>query len=167
MACRVTDGTIGPPNNLLAAQAPFRKALMVARPSGEVQVEANWENWSMLSKRQLIRPSHACRLNITMFARNHEAHQLPRASEESLAPEPSAPRAVTFQDQQMPSVSPEVSIPETDSSRVPDSERTLSARTTSQESETTANHGINFLKLPKWEQAMLLQMHPNLGHPTN
>lgn len=140
---------------------------MVARPSGEVQVEANWENWSMLSKRQLIRPSHACRLNITMFARNHEAHQLPRASEESLAPEPSAPRAVTFQDQHMPAASPEMSSPETESSKVPESEMIPPARTTKQASETTANHGVNFLKLPKWEQAMLLQMHRNLGHPTN
>lgn len=82
VACPGTDRTIGPPNNLLAAQAPYRKALMVARPTGEVQVEANWENWSMLSKRQLIRPSQACRLNITMFSRNSEVQK------HTICPEP-------------------------------------------------------------------------------
>ncbi len=45
--------------------------------------EDHWEHWENLSQRQIIRGSHSCKLNITVFARNplvlpDEATILPR-----------------------------------------------------------------------------------------
>ncbi|CAL1128628.1 unnamed protein product [Cladocopium goreaui] len=73
VACRGTDRTMGPPSNLHAHEAPFRKTLMILRPSSQVAHEVNWERWTQLSHRQLIRPAHPCRLNVTVFARDREA----------------------------------------------------------------------------------------------
>ena len=41
---------------------------MILRPSGEIKYERDWEQWSELSNRQLIRPAHPCRINATVFA---------------------------------------------------------------------------------------------------
>ena len=71
MACRGTERTMGPPEQLHPLEAPFRK-MMILRRNGDIQYEKNWERWNHLAKRQLIRPSHACRINITMFAKEKD-----------------------------------------------------------------------------------------------
>eukprot|EP00435_Cladocopium_sp_Y103_P028662 s3013_g7.t1 len=68
IACRGTDRTIAPPHGMHPQEAPYRKMLMLTR-TGDIQHEVHWERWVDLSKRQLIRPSHACRINITVFAK--------------------------------------------------------------------------------------------------
>ena len=47
------------------------------RGTTKIFVENEWENLSELSQRQRVRPSHACRINITVFACNTPA--CPRA----------------------------------------------------------------------------------------
>ena len=42
--------------------------------------EKHWEKWSGLSKRQLVRPSHACRVNITVFAKDYDASRQEKPS---------------------------------------------------------------------------------------
>ena len=79
MACRGTERTMAPPKGMHALEAPFRKMLMLRRDGG-IMHEKHWEKWSDLSKRQLIRPSHACRVNITVFAKDHDAKQTERPS---------------------------------------------------------------------------------------
>ena len=73
MACRGTERTMAPPKGMHALEAPFRKMLMLRR-DGEIQHEKHWERWADLSKRQLTRPSHACRVNITVFAKDFDTH---------------------------------------------------------------------------------------------
>ena len=70
IACRGTDRTIAPPKDMHPMEAPFRKMLMLGR-TGEIKHEVHWEKWVDLSKRQLVRPSHSCRVNITVFAKDH------------------------------------------------------------------------------------------------
>jgi hypothetical protein len=76
VACRGTDRTIPPPVHLHKSQAPFRKTLMILRPSGDIRYEKEWECWSDLSNRQMIRPAHPCRINITVFAKEFESENL-------------------------------------------------------------------------------------------
>eukprot|EP00435_Cladocopium_sp_Y103_P022606 s1610_g5.t1 len=76
MSCRGTDRTMAPPMGMHPQEAPLRKMLFITR-TGEVKYEANWERWTELSKRQLIRPSHACRVNITVFAKEASSHPKP------------------------------------------------------------------------------------------
>ena len=73
---RGTDRTIPPPEHLHKSQAPFRKTLMILRPSGDIRYEKEWECWSDLSNRQMIRPAHPCRINITVFAKEFESENL-------------------------------------------------------------------------------------------
>ena len=77
MACRGTDRTMAPPPGMHPQEAPFRKMLMLRR-TGEVRFEAHWEKWVDLSKRQLIRPSHSCRINITVFAVDPKTTEIPK-----------------------------------------------------------------------------------------
>eukprot|EP00435_Cladocopium_sp_Y103_P054094 s2900_g17.t1 len=72
MSCRGTERTMEPPTHIHAQEAPFRKMLILQR-DGEIKYERHWEDWTNLSKRQLVRPSHACRINITVFAWHHVA----------------------------------------------------------------------------------------------
>ena len=94
MACRGTDRTMAPPPGMHPQEAPFRKMLMLSR-TGEVRFEAHWERWIELSKRQLIRPSHSCRINITVFAVDPKSTEIPKpqskldqGGQEEVTPDP-------------------------------------------------------------------------------
>eukprot|EP00435_Cladocopium_sp_Y103_P073619 s3_g44.t1 len=75
VACRGTDRTMEPPKDMHSQEAPYRRILMLGR-DGTIKYEKDWERWGELSKRQLKRPSHACRINVTVFA-----HDIPRNSQ--------------------------------------------------------------------------------------
>eukprot|EP00438_Fugacium_kawagutii_P005439 Skav226195 [mRNA] locus=scaffold2212:160140:165589:- [translate_table: standard] len=167
IACRGTDRTMGPPSGMMTQEAPHRRALMVLRNNGQVAVEKHWERWDQLSKRQLIRPGHACRLNITMFGSDHpdishassSSAPVPNRTESSAAAEPRieaspVPDQSAVRDHAVPQG---VSHPE-------------SPEETSVERNPEANHsqqGVYFKMLPRWEQQWLLRVHKNLGHPSN
>ena len=56
---------------------PFGNVLSSIENQAKIQIEDHWEQWEQLSKRQLIRRSHPCKISITFFARNidREEHQ--------------------------------------------------------------------------------------------
>ena len=70
IACRGSNRTIAPSEDVAQHEAPWRKCAFLKRGTNRIFVEDEWENWEILSKRQRIRPSHACRINITVFAAN-------------------------------------------------------------------------------------------------
>ena len=163
IACRGTDRTMAPPTDVVPAQCPFRRSLMVMRPSGDIQYEKHWEKWMDLSKRRLVRPSHSCRLHIAVFAQDHpvtlgnssssqdsqvgRVHDIPRVSEAGSLPV-RPPEA-------MPPESPPTSEPpEHDMQDNP------------QPQPQVMIHGPRFRALPKWEQNQIIKMHKNLGHPS-
>ena len=74
LACRGMERTMEPPKGLHPQEAPYRKALILRRDGG-IQHEKYWERWDNLSKRQLSRPSHSCRINITAFAQDHAKNE--------------------------------------------------------------------------------------------
>ena len=166
ISCRGTDRTIPPPAHVHAEEAPFRKTLMILRPSGQVAYEENWEKWNQLSHRQLIRPAHACKLNITMFA--HERPIQPRPID-GVQSEPAS--ASSSQSHVQPDMSQSVHHgtelePHTDETQPADDQETGD----SQEIPDTGpvpSQTMRFRSLPKWEQNQLTLMHRNLGHPSN
>ena len=174
VARRGTDRTMAPPTNIIPSQAPYRRALMLLRPEGNIKYERHWEKWDELSKRQLVRPAHACRINITVFAQDPPESQggsegsqravqfaepvvSARPSEHnptaSAGPMPTVPETV-------PGESAMHDAPATSEEQVPSVSIDVSSQT------PKARHGIRFMSLPRWEQNMLLKMHRNLGHPT-
>ena len=92
VACRGTDRTMSPPKSLMPQEAPYRRTLLMNRNTGEAQYERSWEHWIHLSNRQLVRPSHPCRINITVFARDHAmSSERPQAVEAEVREETSIP----------------------------------------------------------------------------
>ena len=88
IACRGTDRTLAPPQHMLPAEAPYRRRIMIIRHTEEIKYEANWERWDQLSQRQLVRPAHPCKINVTVFGRDRSRNssELPNATE--VSPEP-------------------------------------------------------------------------------
>jgi hypothetical protein len=209
IACRGTDRTMCPPEHLQKEVAPYRRTIMILRPSGSIQYEKEWEKWDNLSNRQLIRPAHACRINCIVFAqdrpeenesRNHQSsdnlknpdnlnnpdnshnpshiNNPPELDREDFSEMPSNPS-------EQPSSSGSRALPvENHQSMQPHPDAPASTEPAPQDSEicpdaTTKlvpdlSHEVSrkdqssqFQALPKWEQTQLLQMHRNLGHPSN
>ena len=144
VACRGTERTIAPPINVTKHVAPFRKALVCLRSSGEQKMEANWENWSILSQRQIIRKSHSAKINITVFGRNPSAE----------AGSPAQPSQVKTPPPQQMEFDRE---PSSQSQEVPDEPQV----------KMSMQHGLKFQALSKEEQEVLIRLHKNLGHPSN
>jgi hypothetical protein len=175
---------MGPPEHLQGESAPFRRTIMILRPSGTIQYEKEWEKWDQLSHRQLIRPAHACRINCTVFAQdNPEVTRIPNPispqgtpSDESVS-EPHDPEQSSGSDQNaapLDETSP-LPAPTDDSASSAPAQRgseTCPNATTNPMSDqvleiSRKDQTSEFQALPKWEQSQLLLMHRNLGHPSN
>ena len=144
IVCRGASRTIAPPKEILPGEAPWRINVFSDRETGEFMIDSDWENWENLSKRQLARPYHACRLLITIFARN------PVESAASDVPTTSLPSSeLRTQD----SIHPENSAGELDlkKSQLADLE--------------SVKQSESFRLLPRDEQIAIIRAHKNLGHP--
>ena len=147
---------------------------MILRQSGDIKYEKEWECWSELSNQQMIRPAHPCRINITVFAKNFEPEITPGQS--SAHPTPTINRKTVDLDDPMPANPDAVSLQPTHPSpqdgevhsprvtTIPDSEK--HEQSTHRE-VCKHDQGTYFHALPKWEQNQLIQIHKNLGHPSN
>ena len=166
ISCRGTDRTIPPPAHVHAEEAPFRKTLMILRPSRQVAYEENWEKWNQLSHRQLIRPAHACKLNITMFAQERPTQS---RSIDGVQSEPAS--ASSSQSHVQPDMSQSVHHgtelePHTDETQPADDRETGDSQEIT-DTGPVPSQTMRFRSLPKWEQNQLTLMHRNLGHPSN
>ena len=171
IACRGTDRTLGPPERMNPQEAPFCRSLLLMRTTNEIKYERFWEQWDRLSKRQLIRPAHSCRINITMFAKNPEAPEdLEVRASGSMS---SADRSVA-----VPSMLPPPLETNANSSSRNSADALMERRNPSElesqpevpkpADETPTKHqDSRFKALPKWEQQEITNMHKNLGHPSN
>ena len=148
IACRGTNRSLGPPQNLSVGEAPFRRGIYQERNSEQISIDEHWENWEQLSQRQLTRPAPASRISITVFAANRSAE--PAAKADSSIEE----EKTSLVDQSKPE-----SIPQT----TPE-ELSLSK---SQLADLQNKHQpASFQQIPKNEQAAILRAHRNLGHPS-
>ena len=175
LACKGTERTMAPPNNVSPKEAPYRRAIMKLRSSGKVIMD-EWEKYDELAKRQIIRKSKPCRVNITVFAAN------PVVCAPSVGPVPSTIEEPASSSRMEPSANPERSsgtprskdqvIDQVDQERITDGKD-------SQESESSRNDppislkqskppvtGNRFMALSREEQAMLRRAHQNLCHPS-
>ena len=185
VACRGTDRTLSLPKDSDKSSAPYRKALMILRSSNNVMFERHWEQWSELSNRQMIRPAHSCRLNVTMFAKEIEksvpgtlplstAATIPEPLQGSPEPTPAEqeqPRTnqpETFDSENEVNSDPRTTTPVAETTEAVRTASTQPLETPESSQELNRNHqGDAFKSLPPWEQTQLIRIHKNLGHPTN
>ena len=153
VACRGTNRTLAPPENIAKGEAPYRRSIFIERSTGVMKAEDDWEHWENLAKRQLIRASHACRLNITVFACN-----LATASP-SIVSRPEAPMTVHPNLSEIPSAE----VPPAGEASSPDPP---SGRTETQRTDLgNMRQSKTFTSLTTEEQQALIRAHKNLGHP--
>ena len=161
IVCRGTNRTIAPPKNLMKGEAPYRRSVFTERNSGKIKADDMWEAWENLPNRQLIRASHPCRLNMTVFACNPEVPKADSASRpdvtEQTAPNSNATPVV----ETIPATEPKHS--EATDTESPNPDSTL---TESQQADLKSpTQGTLFKSLTKEEQLALIRAHKNLGHP--
>lgn len=139
VASRGTSRTIGPPKEFVSEEIQSRICVFTDRNSGKTFVEEEWEDISNLSKRQLIRPSHAGHKSITIFACNTCAN-------------PVDPKPTVCD--QSPRFNPVSS---------PAGEQEL----TESQTADLENHKqpVSFQALSPEERIALVRVHKNLGHP--
>ena len=164
LACRGTDRTLGPPQGMMSQEAPFRRSIMVIRSTGRVAIEKNWERWDQLSKRQLIRPAHACRLNITVFATEHPSRPGDGTGSTNVPGQPSDSQGSDIAMQPDTTVSP--FPPEAADQSIEHQDHAEPSKNPMTEIKH-GQQGIRFKMLPQWEQKWLIRVHKNLGHPSN
>ena len=156
MVCKGSDRTLAPPKDIVKNEAPYRIAAIVSRTDESVRVETDWEFWQELSNRQVVRPSHPARINITLFASNREPGKEGDQTESTRAE-----RTVTGED--LPKPQHEVE----DKTSGPTPSR-VSANTPSQKIDLqSATHGSRFMCLSPEEKTFLIKLHQNLGHPSH
>ena len=161
VACRGSNRTMGPPKNTVKGEAPFRKCAYIQRGTQQMFVEDQWEDWEMLSQRQLIRTSHLCRINIMAFATNPEEQQPTPVS-----PEP--PEAVSnFPSHQSSVVQKSEGNSPTPPEAPPEASEANDELTEHQHSDLQSEKQTpHFSNLPKHEQLSIIKWHKNLGHPS-
>eukprot|EP00435_Cladocopium_sp_Y103_P041817 s1270_g11.t1 len=170
VACRGASRTLAPPDNLMKGTAPFRRCVFSERGTGELRAEEEWELWENLAKRNLIRPSHATRINVTVFAR--EAPK-PEPGQQN-ASSPCMPSSLPMSTDVQTSVNSETPA-ETEkteetsqSASAPVTQAPMSQELTSSQVVDLSSQvqSTRFQALPKDEQIALLRAHKNLGHPS-
>eukprot|EP00435_Cladocopium_sp_Y103_P048904 s1817_g14.t1 len=177
VACKGTDRTLGPPERLNGREAPFRRAIMKSRIDGKIFAESTWEKYDQLSNRKLIRKSHPCRVNITVFAANPDPAPEPVSppiEQPKALPAPSridgsdSSRAVPVEPQEVtPSVqSSDMLDMKPEIEKNPETPEEPQTAPIPPESHAPAAHGPRLLALPKEEQTMLKRAHQNLCHPS-
>ena len=94
--------------------APYRRCVFSERGTGELRAEEDWEFWENLAKRNLIRPSHATRVCLTMFAKPKESSQPDTEGTESLGQDrsssPGLPEPDHRQNSMLPTVPEETEV---------------------------------------------------------
>ena len=168
-SCRGSNRTLDPPTNLRRGDAPFRRAVFIERGTGQLRAEAEWENWEILAKCNLIRPSLACKINVTIFAK--ESPKIPEQSassqEQSTVQERTSEEASPTQPPRE-SETPQMAETPPESPCVPEvlepSKPELSPSQIHDLMDAKQSH--RFQSLPKDEQQMIIRAHKNFGHPS-
>ena len=150
VAGRGSDRTMPPCKEIVNGEAPYRKSVFVHRQSEKIFLEDSWESWEGLSKRQLIRSSHPCKIHITIFARNPDsAETVSRPSRDLTESESRAGPSCevgSFPGCNLENSGHEGPIQKADFQH--------------------GNHGPKFRQLPQAVRQVILKARVNLGHPS-
>ena len=158
--CRGMNRAVGPCRQCPKGLAPLRRFISLQRGSNELYVDEQWEPWERLSYRALRRKCVASRIGLTIFATSRMM-QVPDSEQSS---EPSADVPIPVRD------SPLLETPDAKRARFdvlnPEKSEDPTADSSHQAVDLISQkHGPKMLELNKEEQAWLLKIHRNLGHP--
>ena len=165
--CKGTERTIVPPTNMVPAEAPYRRAIIIQRQTKAIKVEGHWEEWRHLSARQLWRRSHPSFLNITVFARNHPVPE-PMEEQSSQSTRHEVHESDVAAQSPIPDGSQQSSTEEPASTELAprsDPARTPKPEQYSQIDLESHDHGPKFMSMSPENKRVAMRLHKNLGHP--
>ena len=151
--CKGADRRRVPQTSLKSDEAPFRITLGSHRNKEGNFIDEEWERWTKMSRRQMIRNCQPARLLVTVFARpqspenRSEEKVIQEASDLGIPPSKRF-KGVQFDESHDPKDTPTDSF---ESSRITDQEPN--------------QHGPAFNRLSVDQKQQLIRMHNNLGHP--
>ena len=154
-ACKGADRYRLPPDGVSKRSAPLRWSMGCHRNEAGNFSDQQWENWSNLTRKQVIRKCPPARLLITIFAKTSE--------EESKVDNPDQKRKTPSTESEIPNKR----LCVTDKSQENEPIKTDSSDTKTDSIIKCHSHGPRFTSLPTDIQAQLLKLHKNLGHPDN
>ena len=168
VVCRGMDRYVGPNCNLPRGSAPLRRMISLQRKTNELYVDPEWESWEHLSYRGLRRKCVSSRVGLTIFA-------IAKMPYPSMTVNPSADVTIPTRERPGDTESPDrkkarVATPGESEENQP-SDEVLPTTEVPLNSEkeiidwTSQKHGPKFLQLSSEEQAWLIKIHRNLGHP--
>ena len=156
VASRGTSRTIPPPFGVQKGEAPFRRSVFTERGTGNLKAEEEWEYWEDLAKRNIVRPSHPTKLNITMFAKTMEKTVTKETAETSQDSQP-----LTTHPNSQPFVG------QTPTVETPLEPSTYPFFTATQKADLQSpQQSLRFKALSREEQTVIIKAHKNLGHPS-
>ena len=156
--CKGADRRRVPLNSLKPEEAPLRITLGSHRNGVGNFIDQDWEKWSKMSRRQLIRNCSPARLLVTVFAR---PCQTPMSSES----QSEGPVNQTPADQD---IQPTKRFKGTDRNtelKVGNPTSEVSTSETLIDCQKGTHHGPAFMRLTPDQRQQLIRMHNNLGHP--
>ena len=167
ISCKGSSRTIAPSKNISPEIAPFRRSVFTERGTSLIKAEEEWENWTHLAQRQLVRPSHPSHLNITIFASDNMSAESPVRSSSVPSTSAAAPNSdvpCPVQEGEAP-IAPPTRAP--DEPVAEDNSQPDMTLTPSQNSDLrNPSQNAKFRNLSKDEQMALIRAHKNLGHPS-
>ena len=165
--CRGMDRYVGPNYNIPRGKAPLRRMISFQRKTNELFVDSEWESWEHLSYRGLRRKCVPSRVGMTIFAiakmPTNEPPVNPSADvaipirERPGDAEPTSNKKARTEASEEPEIANSPEIPESKESQLSSEREVIDW--------TSQKHGPKFLQLSKEEQAWLIKIHRNLGHP--
>ena len=154
-ACKGADRYRLPPAGVTKKSAPLRWSMGCHRNEAGNFSDNQWEDWSILTRKQVLRKCPPARLLITIFARHPD---------EDGQVDPSDQKRKTSSSE---SEHPAKRLCVTDPSQKNEPSKVDSSITETNSQIKCHSHGPRFSSLPTDIQAQLLKLHKNLGHPDN
>ena len=161
VVCRGMDRYIGPCQPTQKGKAPLRRFICIRRRTEEITVDPEWEPWEHLSLAKMRRKCTPARVGLMVFAqaRRNEIEDTPiRPVPTDIPPSTDVTiRSRTADDEEGPTAKRHCADHVSGGPKPQEHRQTVDL--------VSQKHGPLCLKLSTEEQAWLLKLHRNMGHP--
>lgn len=158
--CKGADRYRAPPSGVTATTAPFRRTMGLHRNMVGHFIDQEWENWTKLSRKNLIRTGLPSKLMLAVFSRDVDTP----------LPEATCPDSRNLEAESQPPTKKHKG--ETDLGTLSQGGEKVTTEDSTDvqkfpDEPVLSHHGPKFMKLSPENRSLILKMHKNLGHPDN
>ena len=162
--CKGADRRRVPFTGITKQESPLRLSIGTHRNEIGHFCDDDWENWTQLSRKNLIRNCPPSRMLITVFARPIALEPSPSPVQENADHKDVS---ASSQDRSKRSVDHDLLTEERHQKKVRVQRADDSPEISTEGKMPVAEHGPRFASLPETTQREIIKIHKNLGHPDN